>query len=578
MNPTARYDLRPGEWRPDPPHVAYGCDRNGIAVLLEAEQRASPWTSGESEAGPAIEVEGRVLGAPPSADDIEHLVARATPAPYGRGEETVLDPKVRQALQVEARHVRLGGPRWVRLREAMLGMVAEEMGLDDAKLDLVALKLLVYRPGGHFQAHADTEKTPGMVASAALVAPGAYRGGTLVIEHAGERLKVGAGGALRWRWAAWYADCRHRLEPVEDGVRIAMTFAVAVDAERALAPREARNHELRWALWDRSYAERHSAWAARGARIGAGNEQYGQKLVWVLEHRYTEPGLRACLLKGRDRDLARVLIDDRHGEACYLGWLQIREVGPARDAQGASVGDHGPGWYGAEDDDDDDPPPQTLVDRDHRYWEEEEWVRRIAHRETPALHLRDVARQNAWVEGLRSLEGEAADHGPIEVRDGEVVPPGALAHAAPDAARVYEATGNEGAALELQYRSAVLVLWRRNRATLRMHRPMRGATGARRGARPARRRATPARGAGGERRGGSRALARCARDRRGRAGTRRPPPDAGAGGRARRARGGRECAPRPLRRDGGGDRPRRRGRTVDRPMARRTHRGRHPRR
>ena len=122
MNPTARYDLRPGEWRPDPPHVAYGCDRNGIAVLLEAEQRASPWTSGESEAGPAIEVEGRVLGAPPSADDIEHLVARATPAPYGRGEETVLDPKVRQALQVEARHVRLGGPRWVRLREEREGV------------------------------------------------------------------------------------------------------------------------------------------------------------------------------------------------------------------------------------------------------------------------------------------------------------------------------------------------------------------------------------------------------------------------------------------------------------------------
>ena len=79
-----------------------------------------------------------------------------------------------------------------------------------------------------------------------------------------------------------------------------------------------------------------------------------------------------------------------------------------------------------------------------------------------------MARQNTWVEGLRSLGGEHIDYGPIEVLDGEIVPPGALAHAAPVGARVYEATGNEGASLELQYRHAVLAMWRRNWATLRM--------------------------------------------------------------------------------------------------------------
>ena len=72
------------------------------------------------------------------------------------------------------------------------------------------------------------------------------------------------------------------------------------------------------------------------------------------------------------------------------------------------------------------------------------------------------------MEGLRSLGGEHVDHGPIEVLDGEVVPPGALVHAMPDGARLYEATGNEGALIELQYRHAVLVIWRRNDETLRM--------------------------------------------------------------------------------------------------------------
>ena len=44
MNPTVRYDLRPGEWRPAPLRMSYGCDRNGNVASLVAEQRARPWT------------------------------------------------------------------------------------------------------------------------------------------------------------------------------------------------------------------------------------------------------------------------------------------------------------------------------------------------------------------------------------------------------------------------------------------------------------------------------------------------------------------------------------------------------
>ena len=471
MDPTVRYDLHPGEWRPDPPHVSYGCDRNGIVALLTEEQRAAPWTRGESEEGPAIEVRARRLACPPSAEDVEWLVSIATPAPYGRGEDTLLDAEVRDALQVPAEHVKLGGASWERLRGEMLRAIATDMGLDDATIRLEPLKLLVYRTGGHFTDHSDTEKTPGMIASAALIVPGAWEGGALGLEHAGERLRVGDGGDAAWRWAAWYADCRHRLEPVESGVRIAMTFAVAIDPERPLARRKATNHRLGWALGGRTYAEWHTEWAAREHRTKAGNEQYGQKTVWVLTHRYTEPGLRGNLLKGRDRDLARVLLDEPRGEVVYLGWLQIREVGPADDDEGTSWGDHTVEWYEPEDEDehDDDPPPESMASREWLSWTASDPApMRIAHRATPELHLSEVARHNAWIERLRSLDGKVSEHGPIEVLDGETVPAGALDEALPDGARLYEATGNEGASLELQYRRAVLVLWRRNKATLRM--------------------------------------------------------------------------------------------------------------
>ena len=272
MKPTVRYELRPGEWRPDPPRVSNGCDRAGLLALLNDEQSARPWAQGERNAGPAIKVQGRALGCPPNAEDVEWLEALAAPAPYGQGERTLLDPAARDALQIGAEHIELAGTAWERLCAEILRSVGADMGLADASLRLEPLKLLIYGRSGHFSAHADTEKTPGMVASLALIVPGAYEGGALRLEHAGETLSVGAGGAPEWRWVAWYADCRHCLEPVQDGVRIALTFGIVIDPEIPLAQRKASSPRLSWALWGRSYAEWHTKWAARGGRTHAGQE------------------------------------------------------------------------------------------------------------------------------------------------------------------------------------------------------------------------------------------------------------------------------------------------------------------
>ena len=46
-------------------------------------------------------------------------------------------------------------------------------------------KLLVYCPGGRLTDHADTEKTPGMIASNAVIVSSVYEGGALGVEHAG---------------------------------------------------------------------------------------------------------------------------------------------------------------------------------------------------------------------------------------------------------------------------------------------------------------------------------------------------------------------------------------------------------
>ena len=201
---------------------------------------------------------------------------------------------MRDTLQIGAENSRLAGPAWARLRAHILRAVAKDMGLRDAHLRLEPLKVLVYGPGRHFAEHADTEKTPGMVASLAVIVPGEYEDGALTIEHARGKLAVAAGRAPKWRWAAWYADRRHRLERVESGVRIAPIFEIVTDPETPLTAHKASSPNLGWALWDRSYAEWHTAWAARGSRVNAGREQYGHRLVWVLSHRYTRRPSNAC--------------------------------------------------------------------------------------------------------------------------------------------------------------------------------------------------------------------------------------------------------------------------------------------
>ena len=102
MNPEARYELDKGEWRSDPPHISYAADRSGLVRLLSTELTAAPWTSGEGDTGPTIEVDAETLCPPASAEEVDRLVKMATPAPYGRGEETVLDAQVRDARQIEA--------------------------------------------------------------------------------------------------------------------------------------------------------------------------------------------------------------------------------------------------------------------------------------------------------------------------------------------------------------------------------------------------------------------------------------------------------------------------------------------
>ena len=70
---------------------------------------------------PAIEIDGfGPLALPVLPDQAMRLIACAEQAPFGRGEETIVDATVRRSWQIAPERVRIAGKRWTATLEAIV--------------------------------------------------------------------------------------------------------------------------------------------------------------------------------------------------------------------------------------------------------------------------------------------------------------------------------------------------------------------------------------------------------------------------------------------------------------------------
>jgi hypothetical protein len=82
-----------------------------LSSVLETVERPGSFCTGEvSEiAMPVIDIDGVGRLMP---DQAQRLIAVAGAAPYGKGEQTLLDPSVRKTWQIGLDKVVIGGRRW----------------------------------------------------------------------------------------------------------------------------------------------------------------------------------------------------------------------------------------------------------------------------------------------------------------------------------------------------------------------------------------------------------------------------------------------------------------------------------
>ena len=244
------------------------------------------------------------------------MIANARSARFGRGEQTLMDLGVRDTWEVTPDQVMLTGLDW----EAILTEVRDELGLPArARLQAEPHALLVYGKGQFFLPHQDSEKDDAMIGTLVVSLPSSHTGGELVVEHNGKSVAY-RGSATDVTVAAFYADCRHEVRPVRTGYRVTYTFNLLLDSAPAgEVPAEPSAEAAR-------YLTEH--FATRVSRWEGDDREPPNRLVYLLDHQYTQRGLSWDRLKGVDAERAVLLRAAAEHAGCeaVLALTEIKET------------------------------------------------------------------------------------------------------------------------------------------------------------------------------------------------------------------------------------------------------------
>jgi hypothetical protein len=410
------------------PQIAYNGKLKPLVDLLSDVRRPGDFYVRGSLVAPMprLDVVGvGTISFPVPEFQAREIIRQSERAPYGRGEQTVVDTTVRKVWQIAPQKMRLSGTAWVETFKTILAQVVKGLGCQNANISAELYKLLLYDAGGFFVSHRDTEKTEGMFGTLVIVLPSLHSGGEIVVRHAGREvvLDLATTDVSQLNYAAFYADCEHAVRPVADGNRLCLIYNLIqrsgdLDRQQLLS---APDYDEEVA----SVAKLLGDWVKR--------PDVPPKVVYLLEHQYSPAGLSFLGLKNADAARGKVLGNAAQAVGCavHLGIVHIEEEGAAELIYDPNY--HRSRWRHYDDD------------------EEEN--------EEGEFEVVEISDSDRYIDNWVDLYGRPVDFGAIPLGDGELLPEGALDEEEPDEQRVSEATGNEGASFERSYRRAAIVVW-----------------------------------------------------------------------------------------------------------------------
>ena len=294
--------------------------QSAVENCLSSSQPLSVSFGGKASAlpsSPGLFVFGVGIVPLPVVDEktFEMVVSRGKISPHGAGRKSVVNGNVRSSTELEPSQFKFCHPEWDKCLRQLVNKQVGPSLLSGRESDMCNItfkpyKLLLYRKGGHFIFHVDTEKEKGMFATLVVQLPSLFKGGDfcvrltkkgLMLDKVKEAVydlgKKNNESMFHCFYAAHYADCEHKLEVVTEGFRFAVVYSLCWSTP-AEAPR--LNSSLKTLRKTAGTYNR----LLKSDRIGKG------KVAFFLNHDYTMDfilSLGVNCLKGEDRALLRIV-------------------------------------------------------------------------------------------------------------------------------------------------------------------------------------------------------------------------------------------------------------------------------
>ncbi|MDA8021320.1 MAG: 2OG-Fe(II) oxygenase [Thermoanaerobaculia bacterium] len=386
------------------------------------------------------------IGLPISKEQGRALCEVADLAHYGQGEETLLDREVRDTWVIPTDRVRFERGTWDEVLQPLVDELREELGV----LGTLRTKfhsMLVYGPGQFFRPHQDSETADEMLGTLVVTLPSSFRGGSFVVEHAGETATY-RGSERDLSLVAFYSDCRHEVRPVEEGYRVVLTYDLLLDRPER-DPARAVEAPMPRSVIDKLSDELCLYFETprpprRYLQDDDPPDELPTRLILLLDHEYTERGLSWDRLKGADAPRVEALRAAAEEIDCemVLGLVEVRETWGCIE----------PGWdrrsYGR-----------------RRSWQWDDGWDEVdsIHTDPDGFELTELHDDELTLDRWLQPDG-AVEKVSSWVRRGEVCWIRPTAELQPYASEYEGFMGNYGNTMDRWYRRAAVVLWPKERA------------------------------------------------------------------------------------------------------------------
>jgi predicted 2-oxoglutarate/Fe(II)-dependent dioxygenase YbiX len=365
------------------------------------------------------------------------LLGLGQPARFGRGEETLTDPDVRDTWEIPKHLVRA---EWngATLKE-ILATVKEELGLPNAaELTADLHSLLVYETNQHFLAHQDSEKDDSMVGTLVVTLPSGYTGGELMVGH-NEKWKAYRGSKTALSLIAFYADCRHEVLRVKSGYRITLTYNLLLHGDTSRPDGD-----------DGTAAEvadllREHFSTPVPRYYGAPATDAPNRLVYLLDHEYTPRGLNWRRLKGADASRVALLRTATDKAGCEAV-LALADIKTTHSAFKDDDDDYGYEGWDDDYDEDDDEYSGGAGDSEREY------------------DIQDLIDSEVTLTHWTGLDGTRLEETSLSVDGDEVCASTSTGDLTPYSSDYEGYMGNWGNTLDRWYHRAAVVVWPRDQA------------------------------------------------------------------------------------------------------------------